>query len=46
VMGAAPFCLPDGGTLVVALAPEARPMQSGRVLERALEPETPPPRAA
>jgi hypothetical protein len=46
VLGAAPFCLPDGGTLVVALEPESRPMRARRLLARALEPETPPPRAA
>ena len=46
VLGAVPFCLPDGGTLAVVLAPEVRPMHPGRLLDRALEPETPPPRAA
>lgn len=46
VAGVEPFCLPSPMVLAVALAEERRPAHASAGPERALEPETPPPRAA
>ncbi len=46
VAGVEPFCLPSPTVLAVALAEERRPAHASAAPERALEPETPPPRAA
>jgi hypothetical protein len=46
VAGVEPFCLPAERGPVLARPPEARPMPAASARERALQPETPPPRAA
>jgi hypothetical protein len=44
--GVEPFCLPAGGALRVPLPARPLELPAGPRRERALEPETPPPRAA
>ena len=44
--GVEPFCLPPQPILTLALVEEARPQRADPARERALEPETPPPRPA
>jgi hypothetical protein len=44
--GVEPFCLPASGALAIALPERPLPVFAGPVRERAVEPETPPPRAA
>ena len=44
--GVEPFCLPAGGALRVPLPARPLELSAGPRHERALEPETPPPRAA